>query len=108
MSHAESFDALLAELPSDWAFFECYVALDDPTWLNEARVALARANARPTREPADHDFAITVANEHGHGARSGVVRTALRVLDARGIAGRTWSGNVASDLRPAPHHRYGP
>lgn len=108
VSHAAAFDDLVAELPSDWAFFECYVQLDDPKRLNEARVALARANARPVRGEGDHDFEITVANEHGHGARAGVVRSALRILDTDRIEGRTWMGRVTSELRPAPHHRYGP
>lgn len=108
VSHTAAFDELVEELPADWAFFECYVQLEDPTRLNEARVALARANARPVRGEGDHDFEITVANEHGHGALAAVVRSALRILDADRIAGRTWVGQVTSDLRPAPHHRYGP
>ena len=84
-SHAETFDAILDEQPGDWAFFEVRVTLDDALRLTEARVALARANARPQFGPADHDFAITVANTHGHGARTGVVRSALRTLDMLGI-----------------------
>lgn len=108
MGHAEAFDAVLAELPADWSFLDVYVTLDDPKRLAEARVALARANARPVRGAGDHDFEITVANTHGHGARAGVVRSALRILDDLGIGGRTWAGNARSSLRPAPAHRYGP
>ena len=108
MSHAERFDELLAEQPADWSFFEVYVALEDPLRLNEARVALARANARPLKEPGGHDFAITVANTHGHGAAAGVVRSALGLLDRLGIEGHTWGGEATTALRPAPAHRYGP
>jgi hypothetical protein len=108
MSHTASFDALLAEQPSDWAFFEVYVTLDDPRRLADARVALARANARPVRVEADHDFEITVAHTHGHGSRAGVLRSALRILDDRDIAGRTWGGETRTLVRPAPPHRYGP
>ena len=108
MSHTAAFDEMLAEQPSDWDFFEVYVTLDDPRRLAEARVSLARANARPVRVPADHDFEITVAHTHGHGARAGVVRSALRILDDRGIGGRTWAGAARTRLRPAPPHRYGP
>jgi hypothetical protein len=108
VSYAADFDAVMAELPEDWAFFECYVTVDDPARLSDARVALSRANARPLREPGDHDFEITVANRWGHGARAGVVRSALRILDDLGIAGRTWSGETYDLLRPAPPHRYGP
>ena len=108
MNHTESFDEMLAEQPADWAFFEVYVTLDDPVRLNEARVALARANARPLRVAADHDVEITVAHTHGHGAGAGVVRSALRILDDRAITGRTWAGATRSMLRPAPPHRYGP
>lgn len=108
MSHVTAFDDLLRELPGDWSLFECYVTLDDPTRLTEARVALARANARPTTGPADHDFALTVANTSGHGARVGVVRTALKLLDDLGIGGRTWAGEAKTLYRPAPPHRYGP
>lgn len=108
MNHTTSFDELLAEQPADWSFFEVYVTLDDARKLSEARVSLARANARPVRAEADHDFEITVANTHGHGARAGVVRSALRILDDRGITGRTWGGGTRSSTRPAPAHRYGP
>lgn len=108
VGHTDAFDGLLAEQPSDWSSFEVHLTLDDPTRLAEARVALARANARPVRVPADHDFEITVSNTHGHGARAGVVRSALRILDERGITGRTWAGATRTLLRPAPPHRYGP
>lgn len=108
MSHAAAFDGLLSEQPSDWALFEVYVTLDDARRLNDARVALTRANARPVRGEGDHDFEITVANTHGHGARAGVVRSALRILDDRGISGRTWGGATRTLVRPAPPHRYGP
>lgn len=108
MSHAESFDAILTQQPQDWAFFTVRVTLDDALRLAEARVALARANARPQYGPADHDFEITVANTHGHGARTGVVRSALRTLDMLGVTGRTWAGDTRSATRPAPAHRFGP
>jgi hypothetical protein len=108
MPFAEEFDAVLAELPDDWSFFECYVTLDDPRRLARARVALSRANARPVRGEGNHDFEITVANRWGHGARAGVVRSSLRILDDLGIAGRVWSGAIYDLLRPAPAHRYGP
>lgn len=108
MSHTAAFDEILAEQPADWAFFTVRVTLDDALRLAEARVALARANARPQFGPADHDFEITVANTHGHGARTGVVRSALRTLDMLGITGRTWGGETRSSTRPAPAHRVGP
>ena len=108
MSHTDAFDALMGDLPGDWSFVECYVALDDPMRLSEARVALARANARPMYEKGDHDFAITIANTHGRGARAGVVRSALKLLDHLGIHGRTWLGETRSQMRPAPAHRFGP
>ena len=108
MNHTDAFDELLAEQPADWSFFEVYVTLDDARKLSEARVSLALANARPVYADADHDFEITVANTHGHGARTGVVRSALRILDDRAITGRTWAGATRTLTRPAPPHRYGP
>ena len=108
MTHTEAFDELLAQQPSDWSSFLVYVTLDDARRLADARVSLARANARPQYGPADHDFEITVAHTHGHGAAPGVVRSALRILDDRGITGRTWGGATRSLTRPAPAHRYGP
>ena len=108
MNHTDAFDELLAEQPSDWSFFEVYVTLDDARNLAEARVSLARANGRPMYTTADHDFEITVANTHGHGARAGVVRSALRILDDRNITGRTWGGATRTLTRPAPPHRFGP
>jgi hypothetical protein len=106
--YADEFAALLAEQPPDWAFFECMLTVDDPRRLTDARVALARANARPVRESATHDFEITVANRWGHGATAGVVRSALRILDDLGIRGRIWCGATYDMLRPAPAHRDGP
>jgi len=108
MSHVADFDAVVDELPADWSFFEAYVAVDNPVRLNEARVALARAQGRPLYGPGDHDFAITIANTHGRGARVGVVRSALQLLDDLGITGRTWAGQATILTRPAPAHRYGP
>jgi hypothetical protein len=108
VSHAAEFDALLEEQPSDWAFLEVHLTIEDPRRLTEARVALSRANARPVRVPADHDFQITVASAYGHGATPGVVRSALRILDERGITGRTWTGETRSLLTPAPPHHHGP
>jgi hypothetical protein len=108
MSHAGEFDAILAEQPSDWSSFEVRLTLNDPLRLTDARVALARANARPVRVPADHDFEITVARTHGRGAYPGVVRSGLRILDERGISGRTWAGETRTLQAPAPPHRYGP
>lgn len=108
VSHAESFDALMEEQPGDWSFFEVFVTLDDASRLAEARVGLARANARPVKGPGEVDFEITVANTWGRGARVGVVRSALRVLDELGITGRTWGGRTTTAVRPHPAHRYGP
>jgi hypothetical protein len=106
--YADEFDAALAELAPDWASFECYLTVDDPLRLADARVALARANGRPVHGDADHDFSFTVANAHGRGARAGVVRSALRTLDDRGVTGRIWMGAAYDSLTPAPAHRYGP
>ena len=108
MPFADTFRALVAEQPRDWAYFECYLTVDDPKRLVDARVSLARANARPLRESADHDFEITVANTWGHGAAVGVVESALRILDDLAIDGRIWCGATYDSLRPAPAHRAGP
>lgn len=108
MSFVAEFDAAVAELPEDWSFFDCYLTVADPSRLTDVRVALARANGRPVRTVADHDFEITIANHWGRGAVTGVVRSALRVLDDLGIDGRVWFGATYDLLRPAPAHRYGP
>jgi len=108
MAYTDEFDAILEEQPADWAFFESYLTVDDPRRLADARVVLSRANARPVRGEGDHDFEITVAHTWGHGARAGVVRSALRTLDDLGIEGRIWSGATYDLLRPPPPHRYGP
>ena len=69
MAYTDEFDAVVAQLASDWDFFECYITVDDPLRLSDARVALARANGRPIRTSGDHDFEVTVAHDHGRGAR---------------------------------------
>ncbi len=107
MAFADDFAALVAEQPAGWTFFECYLTIDDPLRLTDARVGLARANARPVRERAGHDFEITVANTNGHGATAGVVHSALRIIDDLGITGRVWFGATYDTLRPAPAHRSG-
>ncbi len=108
MPYADEFDAVLEGMAPDWAFFECHLTVDDPLRLTDARVALARANGRPVQGPTDHDFAITVANTHGRGARAGVVRSALHALDDLGVRGRIWMGAAYDTMQPAPAHRYGP
>ncbi len=108
MGYADDFRALLDEQADDWSFFECYLTVDDPHRLTDARVALARANARPVRERALHDFEITVANTAGRGATAGLVESALRIVDSLGITGRIWFGATYETLRPAPAHRTGP
>jgi hypothetical protein len=108
VSLAEQFDALMAEQPEDWAIVELRLVVDDPAKLTDARVALARANGRPQRPPADHDFAVTVAHRWGNGTHAGVVRSAMEILDDRGVSGRLWSVATYDQLQPAPPHRYGP
>ena len=108
MPFADSYETLIAGLPDDWTLLSAYVALDDPRRLTDARVALARANARPLRGAGNHDFAITVAAHQGRGAAPGVVHSALRMLDDLEIVGHIWFGEVYDTLRPAPAHRYGP
>lgn len=108
MAFADEFRMILDEQPPDWAFFECRLTVDDPHRLADARVALARANARPIRTVDDHDFAITVANTMGRGASAGVVESALRIVDGLNITGRIWCGETYDTLRPAPAHRFGP
>ncbi len=108
MPYADEFDAVIAGLAPDWARVECHLTVDDPLRLADARVALARANGRPGPPGADHDFALTVASTHGRGAVAGVVRSALRTLDDRGVTGRIWMGAAYDALTPAPAHRYGP
>ncbi len=108
MAYADEFRLILDELSPDWASFECRLTVDDPHRLADARVALARANARPVRTLDDHDFEITVANTSGRGAAAGVVESALRIVDGLGITGRIWCGDAYDTLRPAPAHRYGP
>lgn len=108
MSHVEEFEAVLAEQPEDWSFFEVYIVLDDARRLADARVALGRANARPVKGPGEVDFEITVANTWGRGAAAGVVRSALQVLDDSGITGRTWGGRTITGARPHGAHSAGP
>ncbi len=109
MNHTDAFDELLAEQPSDWSFFEVYVTLDDARKLAEARVSLARANARPV----DGARPTTTSRSRWPTRRATARAPAwcarrCAILDDRGITGRTWGGATRTLTRPAPPHRYGP
>ena len=75
------------------------MTLDDARELAEARVSLARANARPCTRPPTTTSRSRSPTPTATAPAPGVVRSALRILDDRSITGRTWARRHAHPRR---------
>jgi hypothetical protein len=83
---AASWDAALAQLPSDWSDLLGEIELDSSDYLDPGAVFLAPINPRLAGDGIRLQFRS--ASSFGYGASAGMVRRCLERCDAAGIRGR--------------------
>ena len=93
MALLQTFDEIVASLPSDWTDLELDLRIDESRYI-EASSLMVTCNAQPY-SAHDWHFRIILAHRFGHAASVGSVRTSLKALDQQGIAGEL----VLRDLR---------
>jgi hypothetical protein len=92
---AETWDAALAELPSDWSDLLCELEIYSSALLD--RTALLCAPMNPTRAGARTAFTFRCSSRAGYGVSSAMARRCLERVDADGIGGVTRVLRVLSD-----------
>ncbi len=95
---ADSWDAALATLPSDWTDVYAEVELTSSDHLEPAALALAPVN--PSRFGGTPGFRFRCARQFGYGASPGMTRRCLARLDERGIPGAVRVLWALSDTKP--------
>jgi hypothetical protein len=95
---AESWDAALASLPSDWSDAYAEIELRSSDHLERAALLLAPLN--PARFGGKPGFRFRVARRFGYGASPEMVRRCLERLDRENIRGTVRILHALSDTRP--------
>jgi len=95
---AAAWDALTADLPSDWSDLYAQIELTSSDHLDPAALALAPVN--PARYDPSSGFRFRCARSFGYGAAPSMVRRCLARLDEQGIPGAVTVLRVLSDTRP--------
>jgi hypothetical protein len=95
---AESWDAALATLPSDWSDLLGEIELYSSDYLEPATVKLAPINPRLAGQAIRLQFRS--ASKFGFGASPGMVRRCLERCDAAGIRGQVEILRALSDTQP--------
>ncbi|MGE5272339.1 MAG: hypothetical protein ACM3QU_01010 [Verrucomicrobiota bacterium] len=95
---AETWDALVAELPGDWTDVYAEILLTSSDDLDPAALALAPVN--PSRYGPALGFRFRCARSFGYGAAPVMARRSLARLDELGIDGRVSILRVLSDTKP--------
>jgi hypothetical protein len=85
MPLAETFEQIVASLPSDWTDLELDLRVDESRYL-DAAMLVVQVNAQPYSHH-DWHWRILVAHQFGHAAAEPVVHGTLRLLDQAGIEG---------------------
>jgi hypothetical protein len=85
MALADDFAAIIELLPSDWTDLELDLRVSEDRYI-DAAVLVVTCNAQPYSRH-DWHWRLLVAHNFGHAASEHAVRTALKLLDAAGIAG---------------------
>jgi hypothetical protein len=96
-SLAESWDAALATIPSDWSDLVGEIALVSSDYLDQAALQLAPINPRLT--PPGTVLRFRCASKFGYGASPGMVRRCLERCDAKGIHGSVSVTRALSDSK---------
>lgn len=92
---AESWDAALAPLPSDWTDLLCELELGSSDYLD--RAALLCAPMNPTRDASRLVFTFRCSGRSGYGVSPTMARRCFERLDHDGISGSTRILRVQSD-----------
>ena len=92
---AETWDAALAELPSDWSDLLCELEIYSSALLD--RTALLCAPANPTRAGSRTAFTFRCSSGAGYGVSASMARRCFERMDADGIEGVTRVLRVLSD-----------
>ena len=98
VSLAESWDAALATLPSDWSDLLGELELDSSDYLEPGAIQLAPIN--PRRIDGDLRLRFRSARQFGFGASPGMVRRCLERCDGIGVTGRVHVVRALSDTYP--------
>ena len=85
MPLADTFDEILAALPSDWTDLELDLRVQEDRYIDAAAL-LVTCNAQPYSN-YDWHFHILVAHQFGHAAAAPATHGTLKLLDDAGIAG---------------------
>jgi hypothetical protein len=86
VAFAESFQAVVDSLPSDWTDLQLDLRIADEERYVEAAVILSVCNAQPYSRH-DWHWRLSVANKFGHAASDRTVHGVLAQLDHAGIEG---------------------
>jgi len=92
---AESWDAALEPLPSDWTDLLCELEIESSTLLD--RTALLCAPLNPARDGSRLAFTFRCSGRSGYGVSPSMARRCFERLDDDGIAGTTRVLRVLSD-----------
>jgi hypothetical protein len=95
LSVAESWDAAVAPLPSDWTDLLCELEIESSTLLD--RTALLCAPLNPARAGSRLVFTFRCSGRSGYGASRSMARRCFERLDHDGIPGTTRVLRVLSD-----------
>lgn len=95
---AETWDARLETLPSDWSDLYVEIELTSSDDLEPAALALAPVN--PARYGGTPGFRFRCARRFGYGASPEMVRRCFARLDERGIRGELRILRALSDTQP--------
>ena len=85
MALAETFDDILASLPSDWTDLELDLRVQETRYV-DAAILLVQVTPQPYSHH-DWHWRILVAHQFGHAAAAPAVHGTLKLLDDAGIAG---------------------
>jgi hypothetical protein len=96
---AATWDASLAELPSDWS--DAYAELELRSSDHLDRAALLLSPVNPSRYGGKPGFRFRTARRFGYGVSPEMARRALERLDAENIRGTVRILRALSDTRPA-------
>jgi hypothetical protein len=95
---AESWDALLADLPADWSDLLCELGVTSSDHIDLAALLMGPTN--PLRRIENLTFQFRVAQTFGYGASPGMTRRCLERVDEAGIPGTVRVLRLMSDTHP--------